>query len=138
VAEIQRNIVKHGKRGVVSRHVHAKNDKEKIAAWGSDLVRILQVFNVCSVVSVWLLLTQYSQTELAINTHVTVSNTHSIISELGQNVTSTHAIVSELGQNITGMHTMVSDIHRTMVKIQEDSGGINPLVSETRTLPITE
>ena len=41
-----------------------------------------------SVVSVWLLLTPYSQTELAINTHVTIPDAH----------------------------TMVSDIHRTMVK----------------------
>ena len=41
-----------------------------------------------SVVSVWLLLTPYSQTELAINTHATIPDAH----------------------------TMVSDIHRKMVK----------------------
>ena len=35
-------------------------------------------------------------------------------------------------------HTLVSDIHRTVVKGQEGSGGINPLVSETRTLSIAE
>jgi len=138
VAEIQRNIIKQGKRNVISRHVHAKNDKDKIAAWTSDLVRILQVFNVRSIVSLWLSLTGHSQTELAINTHVIVSNTHAIVSELGQNATSTHVIVSELGQNVTSTHAMVSNIHRTMVRSQEGSDGINPLVSEIRTLSITE
>jgi len=52
VTEIQRRIIKQGKRNVVSQHLHAKNDKEKIAAWRLDLNRILQVFNVCFIVSV--------------------------------------------------------------------------------------
>ena len=124
MAEIQRNIIKQGKRNVISRHVHAKSDKEKIAAWKSDLVRILHVFNVRSIVSVRLLLTRRSQTELAINTHATVSDTHVIVSELGQNVTSTQ--------------TMVSDIHRTMMRGQEGSDGKNLSVSEIRTLSITK
>ena len=49
VADIQRNLDKWGKRSAVSQHFHAKNDKEKIAAWKSELDRILQVFNVRSV-----------------------------------------------------------------------------------------
>ena len=102
-------VLKQGKRNVILRHLHAKNDKDKITAWRSDLVRILQVFNVCSIISVWRLLTLRSQTELAINTHTTVSDTH----------------------------VMVSDIHRTMVKGQETSGGKNTSVSETRTLAVT-
>ena len=48
--EIQQRIVKQGKRGAISRHFHAKNDKDKIAAWRSDLNRILQVFNVRTIV----------------------------------------------------------------------------------------
>ena len=124
MAEIQVNIINRGKRNPISRHLHAKNDKERIAAWKLDLVRILQVFNVCPIFSVRLLLTRNSQTELVINTHVAVSGTH--------------AIVSELGQNITSTRIMVSDIHRTMVGGQEGSGGMNLLVSETRALPITE
>ena len=124
MAEIQRNVIKRGKRNVVSRHLHAKNDKEKIAAWRSDLGRILQVFNVRSIVSARRLLTVDSQTELAINTHVAVSETRVIVSGLEHNATSTHI--------------MVSDIHRTVVKGQEVNDSKNMLVGDTRTLSITE
>ena len=44
--EIQKRITKQGKRNVVFRHLHAKNDKERIATWRLDLNRILHVFNV--------------------------------------------------------------------------------------------
>jgi hypothetical protein len=50
LAEIQRKIIEKGKRNPVSRLLHAKNDKEMIAAWKSDLNKILLVFNVRSVV----------------------------------------------------------------------------------------
>ena len=109
---------------MVSRHLHAKNDKDKIAAWRSDLARILHVFNVRSIVSVRLLLTLYSQTELSINTHVTVVNTHTMVSGLEHKVTSAH--------------TMISDIHRTIVKGQEGSEGKNLPVSNTHTLSVAE
>jgi len=49
VAEIEGNIIKQGKRHGISRHLHAKSDMEKVAAWGSDLDKMLQVFNVRSV-----------------------------------------------------------------------------------------
>ena len=110
MGEIQRNVIKQGKRNVISRHLNARNDKDKIAGWKLDLNRILHVFNVRSVISVWLLLTVDHQVELVINIHVDVSNTR----------------------------TMVSDIHRTVVKGQEGSGGKNVLVSDIRTLAITE
>ena len=51
VAEIQRYIIKWGKRNTISRHYHAKDDKNAIVAWRLDLNRILQVFNVRSVTS---------------------------------------------------------------------------------------
>jgi len=125
VAEIQENIIKQSKRNAISRYIHAKNDKEKIAAWGSDLTRILHVFNVRSIVSIWLFLTVDYQTELAIHTHVTVSETH--------------AIVSELEHNATNTQIMVSEIHRTVVKGQEDGDNRNLMVSDTHTsLAITE
>jgi len=65
-----------------------------------------------------------SQTELAINTHVTVSETH--------------AIVSELEHNATNTQMMVSEIHRTVVKGQ-DGDNNNLLVSDARTnIVVTE
>jgi len=109
---------------VVSRHFHAKLDKEAIATWRSDLIRILHVFNVCSTVSTWPLLTLHSQTELAINTHVTVVNTHTLVSDVHHGVVDTHAIVS--------------DIRRNMLKGQEGTDGQHRSVSDTRALSITE
>ena len=47
VAEMQRNVNKQGKRNAVLRFILAKSDKDKIAAWNQDLVRVLHVFNVC-------------------------------------------------------------------------------------------
>ena len=82
VAEIQRKTIKQSKRNVLSRFFHATSDKETIAGWRSDLNRILLVFNVRSVVFVWPLLTINSQTELAINTHVTTASTHAIVLDI--------------------------------------------------------
>ncbi|KAF9783223.1 hypothetical protein BJ322DRAFT_1212034 [Thelephora terrestris] len=45
VATIQREIVKLGKRNAASQVLHAKNDKDSIAAWSRDLNRILHIFN---------------------------------------------------------------------------------------------
>ena len=95
-------IVKQSKRGVISRLFHAKNDKEKIATWRSDLTRILHVFNVCSIVSAWRSLTLHSQTELTVNTRATVPDTHVIVSELDRNVTSTPTTAS-----ISASHTQL-------------------------------
>jgi len=49
VADIQRKIIKQGKRNAVTQFFHAKNDKETIAAWRVDLNRMLLVFNVSSI-----------------------------------------------------------------------------------------
>jgi len=70
------------------------------------------------------LLTRHSQAELAISTHLAVSDTRAIVSELGQDVTSTRV--------------MVSNIHRTVVEGREGSDGINLVVSEIRILSIIE
>ena len=103
MAEIQQRVIKQGKRNPVSRIVHARNDKEKIAAWRSDFIRILQVFNVCSAVAGWLSLTARSKAELSINTHVAVSDTRD----------------------------MVSGIYRTVVKSQDGNDGKDSLVGDT-------
>ena len=117
LTEIEMKI-EQGKRNTVSRLFHAKNDKEAIATWKSDLSRVLHIFNVRSAGFVWLLLTVHFQTELAINTHVAVSNTQTIVSELQHDFTNALAIVS--------------DIH-TIVKGQEGTDGQNLSVSTTGT-----
>ena len=48
MGEIQRKVIKQSGRNPASRLFHAKNDKEAIAAWKSDLNKILHVFNVRS------------------------------------------------------------------------------------------
>ena len=53
VAEIQKKVIKQGKRNAVSRLLHAKSDKDMIATWRSDLNGILLVFNVRFVASEW-------------------------------------------------------------------------------------
>ena len=49
VAEIQANVIKRSGRHRMSRFLHSGGDKDAIAAWKSELNRILHVFNVCSV-----------------------------------------------------------------------------------------
>jgi len=131
MAEIRRKIIKQGKRNVISRHIHARNDKEKIVSWRTDLNRILHVFSVRSIGSVWRSLTLHSQTELGIDTHVIGSDTRVI-------VTGTQVTVSGPEHNVTNTHTMVSEIHRTAVKGQEGRGGKNPSVSDTHPLSIAK
>ena len=46
VVEMQTNVVKRRKRNVVFRFILSKVDKDRIAAWNQDLVRVLHVFNV--------------------------------------------------------------------------------------------
>ena len=109
----------------------AKNDKETIANWRLDLNRILHVFNVSSVTSVWPLLTICFQTELSINTNIAVSDVHRDVTGTQTVVSSTHVIVSELQRDVTSTRTIVSDIHRTMTENQEGTDGKNLLVSIT-------
>ena len=102
---------------MLSRFVNAKNDKDIIAAWKSDLNRILHVFNVRSVTSVRPLLIVCFQTELAINTNV---------------------VVSGIRHDVASTHNIVSDVHRTVVKIQEGIDGKNLVVSATSALFTTQ
>ena len=55
MVEIQRHIVKRGKRRVFSRPFHTKDDSEAIAAWRSDLDRIRRVVEVRSLASTFCL-----------------------------------------------------------------------------------
>jgi hypothetical protein len=53
VGEIRRKVENRGKRNVAFRSILTKGDKDEIVALNQDLVRILHVFNVRSIGSVW-------------------------------------------------------------------------------------
>ena len=108
MAEIQNNIIERGKRNGLSRMIHAKNDKETIATWRSDLNRILHVFNVRSVTHARPLLTINFQTELALNTRGAISDVH---------------------RDVLATKTIVSNIHRNVVRGREGTSGRNRSVS---------
>ena len=57
-----------------------------IATWKSDLGRILQIFNVRPVVFTRLSLTVAFQTELAVNTHVVVSDIRHDVSKIREEI----------------------------------------------------
>ena len=59
VAEIQGKVLKRSRRGRAFRFMHSRDDKDVIAAWKSDLNRILQVFNVCSTCSYFVIANYY-------------------------------------------------------------------------------
>ena len=86
MVEIQRKVAKQNGRNVVSRIFQARNDKDTIAGWKSDLGGILQVFNVRSVDFTWSLLTASPQTELAMNTHVAVSDIRHDVSKIREEI----------------------------------------------------
>jgi len=113
VERIRKKIAKKRERNPFSRLLNAKNDKDTIAAWKVDFNRFLHVFNVRPVIAVRTLLTAHSQTELAITTHVIVSDVH-------------HSVVDTC--------VMVSEIHRSVVKSQEGADGRHPSVSDLCTL----
>jgi len=74
ITEIQRKIVKRNQQNVATQLLHANNDRETIGTWRVDLNGVLHVFHVRFVTPVWPLLIVYLQTELAMNTHVVVSD----------------------------------------------------------------
>ena len=114
MADIQKKLIKWGKRNAVSRRLHAKNDKETIATWRLDLGEVLQVFNVRSVSEWRSFLTLRSQKELKPNTDVIVSTTP---------------------RDVVNTRTNVSDINR---KGPENAHSQEWPVSAIYTLPGTE
>jgi len=73
---IEKHIARRGKRNAISRRYRAGDDKEAVATWRLDLVKILRFFKVCFVTPARLLLTLRFQTELGVNAHATVSDAH--------------------------------------------------------------
>ena len=85
----------------------------------------------------WPPLTDRFQTELAINTNVVVSDTHTIVSNVDHGVTNTQTIVSNIDHGVANTQAIVTDIHR-IVAGQEGTDGKNRSVSATSTLFIAE
>ena len=127
MAEIQKNIIKQGKRNGVSRMFHAKNDKETIAAWRSDLNRILHIFNVRSAAPARPPLTVHFQTELAINTNM-------VVSDVRHDVLTTRTVVSDVHHDITNIHTVVSDAQTIVADVRHDVANTHTVVSDTHVI----
>ena len=156
---IQRQIFKRGKRNAISRRYHAKDDKEAIVNWRSDLDGILHVFNVRLVTPARRFLIFHIQTELGINDRATISDTHQdaankhttvsdirndpsdakdIVPDIHSEVSNTSPIVSGVRSGIASTPTVVSDIHRNKLKSRDGVDDRNQAVSTTRTLLVTE
>ena len=159
VAEIQRHVIKRGKRNAISRRYHAKDDKDAIATWRLNLDGILHVFNVRSITSGRPLLISRSQTELVMDTHPTVSDIHhgianirtivsytrhdavdadNIVPNVRNGVPNTHPIGSEVRSDIVNTRNTASDIRRDKLKSRRDVDGQKQIVSITHILTVTE
>ena len=144
VDEIQRNIIKRGKRNPISRRYHAKGEKEAIATWRLDLDRILHLFNVCSITCILPLLTCRFQAELVISTYPTrsdirhdvtnahatgsgayhdIPNTESTVPNIRSDVSNTQPIVSYVQSDIANAHATAFGVHRDKPKSREDAHG---------------
>lgn len=87
MTEIERKVVKRGKKNTASRFIRTKGDKGKIAAWKQDLFRVLRVFNVCSILLLRVRqLRGHFQTELAIDTHLVVADTRLMVADMHRNM----------------------------------------------------
>jgi hypothetical protein len=130
VVEMQRNVDKQGKRNAFVRFILAKGDKDKIAAWNQDLVRILHVFNVRLIGFCWVSanLGDPFQTELAIDTNMRVANTQTMVADARIAVKNTETIVTDTQTTVTNTETMVADIHRNMFMGQKGASSQSHLV----------
>ena len=136
MARIQESAVEPDKRNSLSRIFNAKNDKGTVAAWRSDLDRILHVFEVRTTGhSLPTLLKVRLQTELALHTNAAVSDVHEVVANTQGVVANTHGVVANIREAVANTHEVVanaseliSDIHRTILKDQEGVGSRNQIV----------
>ena len=102
VEEIQKQIVDRGKRHLASRVLYAKSDKDKIMAWGQDLNRIVQNFNVRLVDSRRCSLTASFQTGLTVNNNVLLTDLHRNVFAGQEGAVGRHQLVSVAHQSLEG------------------------------------
>ena len=108
VVEIQRKVIKQSHRST-SCIVHAKDGKDTIAARRLDLNRILHAFNVRSMTFSPLSLIVRFQIELAINTHIVVSNTHNIVSDMHHTIVKDQEGTFNLSWLVSGLYTLFNE-----------------------------
>ena len=95
-----------------------------VAAWRSELGRIIHVFEVRSTVqSLLILLTVYLQTELAIHTHIAVT-------DIREDVGDIRGGVVDIREDVANTRELVSDMHRTILKEQEGADSRNQMVGD--------
>ena len=113
MAQIQRSAVEPN-RNPLSRIFYANKDRATIAAWRSDLDRILHIFEVRSIVDYLVTpLMVHPQTELALHTNVAVA---------------------DIREDVANTRELVSDMHRTMLKGQEGPDIRNQMVGDYNVL----
>ena len=122
MAEIQGNVTKKGKQNWASGFLNAKGDKDAIATWKQDLMRVLQVFNVRSASPVWQSLIAPLQTELAINTHVEVVGMSQKLGILAKQDGSQRqhppvSVISSTSMTNTDHHTESSQVSNTECEV---------------------
>ena len=94
VDKIREKVTEKGERNRFSRALHAKSDKDTIAAWKSDLNRILHVFTVCLITCVRSSLIFRFQAQIAVNTNVIVSEIRSAVVNSREEANNTNSSVS--------------------------------------------
>ena len=129
MAQIQRSAVEPDKQNFISRIFNAKKDKETVAAWRSELDRIVHIFEVRSALHFLpALLIVYLQTELAIHTHLAVSDVREDVGDIRVDVGGIRGGVVDIREDVANTRELVSDMHRTMLKGQEGVDHRNQMV----------
>jgi hypothetical protein len=122
---MRRKVDKRGKRSTVLRFILAKSDKDQIAAWNQELVRILHVFNVCPIDSIWKPANSAAllQTELAIDTNIRVVDTQTMVADTRTTVVNTQTLVADTRVAVKNTETMVANMYRNVFTEQKGASG---------------
>ena len=143
VAQIQRSALEPDKRNLLSRTFNAKSNKDTVTAWRADLDRILHVFEVHPTAHpLPTLLTVRLQTELALHTHVAVSDIREDVVDIREVFVDVREDVVDIREGVVDIREggvdiredvanareLISDVHRAVVKGQEGAGISNQMV----------
>ena len=138
MSDIEKNIIKRGKRNVLSRQFRARDDEKAIAAWKLELDKIRQVFEVRSFTCTWRLLTSSLQTELAAVTDTTLSDIHREASATNTNTPDPQKGTPETGATQVRPDALntcatASDVHHSVANPHPILPNIQKGLSEGRT-----